>query len=97
MADVLAVPLPLGCAGRHAPAAGRAGAAQHTSDLPDPERASSMMHKAILCGVLGQVCRLISNPKVTSDISKRIGPCFGDKRHKEVRFNLSTRLWLCLA
>ncbi len=37
----------------------------------------------LLC--VSQVCRVIGNPKVSADIARRIAPCFGDKKHKEVR------------
>ena len=31
-----------------------------------------------------QVCRMISNPKVTSDITRRMAACYGDRKQKEV-------------
>lgn len=38
---------------------------------------------------------MINNPKISADIAKRIAPCFGDKRHKEVRASASVRQ-LCM-
>jgi hypothetical protein len=40
-----------------------------------------------------QVCRMISNPKVTSDITRRMAACYGDRKQKEV--GILRRLTCC--
>jgi hypothetical protein len=51
----------------------------------DGTKPSSLEHD-IAVGL--QVCRLVGNPKVVADVSKRLHGCYGDKRHKEVNLLL---------
>jgi hypothetical protein len=42
------------------------------------------LHAATTACCHVQVCRMISNPKVTSDITRRMAACYGDRKQKEV-------------